>query len=69
VKGNPSADAAVLGRDPKPLLCIYCQRGRHDQCVTHRVGFPFCVCPSTRDATEPVSWQQCATLPGSKPVA
>ena len=43
-RGNPSADATQQSWQPKRLLCIYCQRGRHDQCVSHRTGFEFCIC-------------------------
>ena len=37
------------------VLCIYCRTGRHDQCVSHRTGFAFCLCPASADAVEPMT--------------
>jgi len=49
---------ADLSYETNPVLCVYCQNGRHDQCVSHRTGFVFCLCPASVDGVEPMTLER-----------
>lgn len=60
-------DWRPLGPQPAAVLCIYCQQGRHDQCVSHRTGFEFCICPASVESAELVTMTVMREVAGSNP--